>query len=217
MNTESVTHPAKKIDEIIKLLLNKLKDGRAYTEIEVSNTIHISRNKLKAILPSLVSEGIIQNRGNRKRQYYFIEDKTLLAKLNKGSQMENQHLPKGIKYSRHCYKHLAGYAGVKITEALIAKAYLKPDENHYTVTEAGRKWFAAMGVPPTVFHFEGKKLSKACLDFSERKSHLAGKLGNGLLSRLLDLKWMELVPGSREIKISPLGKKRIQDELQISL
>ncbi len=209
-----------KTNEDIAQILNHLKDGRAYTLIELSNTSGLPRDRTREVLSNLLMVRILQSRGDRNRTYYYIDNPEILSVLENEFPTEAsqvRHLPKGIKYSRHCYKHLAGYAGVAITEALVEKGYLQATGNSFKVTDSGKDWFLSMGIPSSLFSYDGERLSKECLDFSERKSHLAGKLGDALLSRFLDLNWMKQVPDSREIKILPLGKKKIQEDLGIIL
>ncbi len=119
-----------------------------------------------------------------------------------------------MKYSRHCYKHLAGYVGVKVTEALVNKGVLKPADIHYEVTDMGWKWLdEELEIHEDDFAQQGKRLSKQCLDFSERKSHLGGKLGETILSKMLETGWAHKVPDSREIRFTPRGKEWLKDKL----
>ncbi len=124
--------------------------------------------------------------------------------------------PAGIKYCRSCYKHLAGFVGVQVTEALVRHGYLIQNEADYSVTEDGWVWFKKLGIVSEDFKGKYRPLTKQCLDFSERRPHLAGLLGQAMLQRMLELHWLERIPGGRSIKLTDRGKKALQTQLDIT-
>lgn len=123
--------------------------------------------------------------------------------------------PTGIKYCRSCYKHLAGFVGVRVTEALLKHRYLIQNEVDYSVTEKGWKWFEKLNITPDTFKGKYRPLAKQCLDFSERRPHLAGMLGQSMLQRFLELKWLERIPDSRTLKLTEKGKTSLKQELEL--
>lgn len=207
-----------------KSILKTLRNGRAYTLIELANKSGINRFELSEILTNLMASGWIKERGNRKRHYYFIPtDKinhleTLSIPISK-----QRDIPCGMKYCRHCYGHLAGYVGVQITEALVNRFYLIPHAlksdsySTYQVTQKGKDWFADLGISTEQIAQKGGCFTKQCLDFSERKNHLGGKIGDALLDSFLEKGFAEQVPHSREIKITPKGRLFLQTQLDIDL
>lgn len=197
-------------------LFSKLYDGRAFTLIEISKAIGLSRSKTQKQLNTLVKQGILYTRKNRKRTYYYLGNQDFLNQLKKNNFSEisaESHLPKGIKYCRHCYKHLAGYVGVAFAEAMVKKGFLTTENLQYKVTDKGRKWFARIGVNKDVYKED--RLAIQCLDFSERKSHLGGKLGDALLSVMFKKNWVKQVPKSREIQFTTRGRSAFLKELDL--
>lgn len=204
-------------------LFSVLADGRAYTLIELSNKTKIPRDSLQMRLNSLVEKDILKTRGNRKRPYYYLGENEFKNKFRKEKLIEDKEIPIGMKYCRHCYKHLAGYVGVLLEQALIKKEYLIPLElpsekyGVYKITFKGKKWFNSLGIELHQLAQKSGRLTKQCLDFSERKNHLGGKLGDALLAQILEKRWAEQVPDSREIIITPAGKEALKAELGMNL
>ncbi len=213
-----------KVNDSLQRLLTHLSSGRAYTLIELSKKTKTSKRKTREILKDLGTMEVVKTRKNRKRDYYFIPEplkidyiKTL-AKNDKNTSKD----PEGMKYSRHCYNHLAGYVGVQLTEALVSQNFIIPqrvneDYGNYEITPAGWKWFSKLGIEKESFAQNGSRLTKQCLDFSERKSHLGGKLGDALLKKLIHKGWASETPNSREIQFTATGRKNMLAELGIEV
>lgn len=208
-----------------KLLL-QLMTGRAYTLIELADSLSVERSQVSHLLKGLIQKKWIHTRGNRNRTYYYLSP----SKLEDLSQTEvlktrqsEREVPTGMKYCRHCYRHLAGYVGVKLTEALIHKGLLLPESlegntyAEYKVTLKGWKWFNSFGIDQKSLCRASGRLTKQCLDFSERKNHLGGRLGDALLQSLFENKMVHQVADSREIHITDMGKSFLKEEFNLDL
>ncbi len=88
-----------------------------------------------------------------------------------------------LKAARSCYGHLAGEAGVALREALEAAAYLRLEDGAYRLTESGGRWAETLGLD--VDGRDPAKHARACLDWTERKPHIGGRLGRSLLALLV--------------------------------
>lgn len=208
-------------DPAMMSLWAKLAGGRAYTLIELSRTAGYHRQETLRKLERAVEAGVVRTRRNRKRTYYFIQNGLAESEITKPGWpkiQKNEPLPSGMKYCRHCYRHLAGYVGVKLSEALVKNEILVPDLEilQYSVTKNGWDWFARWGIYPQDFDPK-RPLAKACLDFSERKNHLGGQLGDALLQKMLDKGRMFRVPDSREIRITREGYQELKRSLDFDL
>ncbi|MBY5957642.1 hypothetical protein KUV50_05840 [Membranicola marinus] len=193
-------------------ILSPLRDGRAYTLIELSNAANTNRDYTHKFLDKLIRAGILHTRRNRKRTYYYLENELaaeLAIFLKLPEDVNEKTLPDGMKFCRHCYRHLAGYVGVKLTEALVNRRFLIGQEVDYVVTERGWKMLSELGIKQSDFD-DTKPLTKQCLDFSERKSHLGGQLGDALLDRMLTREWMVHVQDSRLIRMTDKGREELQ-------
>ena len=110
-----------------------------------------------------------------------------------------------LRYCRTCYDHLAGKVGVLILDGLIEKKVLKLQDKTYVVTTLGSDFFQNLGVEVSGLQQQRRNFAKPCLDWSERKYHLAGALGAVLLEKMLGLDWLRRTQHSRAISFISLG------------
>lgn len=219
MGSENFYKELKSEFDFGSVVLSKLRNGRAFTTKELCCTARANPEKIKLFLNKMISAGSIKIRTEHGRLYYFLDMEKageLKSVFSFPAEGEKKLLPSGMKYCRHCYKHLAGYAGVKITEALLNHGYLKDVSPDFIVTPAGWHWFESLGIKRSDFDL-GKRLAKQCLDFSERKNHLGGQLGDALLTQMFAEKWVIQVPDSREIKITIKGQRELMIRLEITV
>lgn len=195
-------------------LIPLLKSGQAQTLIELARKAGLDREIAAKYLSKMAIAGTVKTRRNRKRIYYFISDSNHAKDEKAEENISPKNLPKGMKYCRHCYKHLAGYMGVMITRALIKNGFLDESEAGYTITSKGWRWFAKWEIKKENLNPK-KTFAKQCLDFSERRNHLGGQLGDALLKTMMKKQCIKQVPNSREIKITQDGWRWLAAELGI--
>jgi DNA-binding transcriptional ArsR family regulator len=110
----------------------------------------------------------------------------------------------GLRTARICYDHLAGKRGVELINGLLRRGYLEADSAP-TVTARGRRFFSDFGIDMAELESKRRSLCRTCLDWSERRHHLAGALGAALLDRIVAQGWARLEPG-RVIRFSHTGE-----------
>jgi DNA-binding transcriptional ArsR family regulator len=137
-------------------------------------------------------------------------------------QIRSVRLPAGadqnIVFARTCYSHLAGRLGVELVEALERKGLLVPhDSQRFGITQAGRAWFLNFGLTLTESQWTHPRLARRCLDWTERKHHLAGYLGCSLLTRFRELKWIAPLRGTRAVRVTIAGQDGFQKLLGLRL
>lgn len=198
-------------------LFQKLSGGRAFTLVELANDAEISRKAMAEILRQMVEIDVLGTRVTRARTYYFTKHPANdnLSLLFPAEPLSTA-IPAGMKYSRHCYGHLAGYVGVRLTRAMLDRNLLRENDESFEVTPDGWQWFEKMGIEKDDFDTD-KNPAKKCLDCSERRSHLSGQLGDALLKKLIDDGKVNNVPNSREMRITAKGKSWFLKELGINL
>lgn len=126
-----------------------------------------------------------------------------------------------LRLARSCYDHLAGRAGVALTEALVADGSIAEDGRTYGVTPSGRIRLGGLGIDTEAIAAEARKsrryLARVCLDWSERRHHLAGALGQALLNQVLALGWFERRRGSRALRLTNAGRRALWREWGVRL
>jgi DNA-binding transcriptional ArsR family regulator len=125
--------------------------------------------------------------------------------------------PRGaLAYARTCYSHLAGRLAVEMAAVFEKREYLRrADEKGFVVTTKGREWLEELGVEVAESHWDQPQFVRPCLDWSERRHHIAGKLGAELLARFRGLKWIAPVRGSRAVRVTIQGQEKFQRLLGI--
>ncbi len=207
------------------LMLWNLLDGRAMTATELAILAEVSAQSASMHLAKLIqAELLTQEKQGRHRYYrlarpevaYVIESMASLLPAKKTiTKYEVQN--SGVRYCRTCYDHLAGKVGVAITEKLVRSGYIKPAAGSYSVTGKGEHWFKELDISIAQLKEQKRSFARQCLDWSERKNHLAGSLGAALLASMLARDWMRRKKGTREIIVTSKGSGNIYELLKLSI
>jgi len=207
-----------------KMLWNLL-DGRAYTASELAIVADVSPTAASNHLGKLLEAELVKVETQGRHRYfsfakpevaYAVESLASLASENDGGQKKIE-TQEGIKYCRTCYDHLAGLVGVRVTEALEEKKIISKSDGHYIITNKGWTWLTEFGITNDAIANKRRALTRQCLDWSERRPHLAGQLGALLLNRMLEKKWFKKMKFSRELAVTSQGRKEIYDLLRIEV
>jgi len=112
-----------------------------------------------------------------------------------------------MQVARVCYNHLAGRLGVQMYRSLIARELLAEDGENVELTEQGREFATGFGIDLAALEQGRTLLCRTCLDWSERRNHLAGSLGRAMLTRMEERGWMKRDGRSRAILMTPKGQQ----------
>ncbi len=122
-----------------------------------------------------------------------------------------------IRLARTCYDHVAGHLGVQIMSFFMQKGILSEDQDGLHITQQGEIFFADFQINLKNTRQKRRSFSHKCLDWSERRHHLAGALGSALLDRLFELHWVEHLPTTRAIRITAEGKRGFKEVFSIEI
>lgn len=212
-------------------MLLSLMGGGALPAGELARIANITPQTASGHLARLVSGRLLSVERQGRHRYYRLAGapvadalEALLALTHRSithpSISRNGNAPRvtvgTLGYARTCYAHLAGWLGVQIAESLQSQSLLRPlDAKTYKVTLAGQRWFEALGIHLPSTSASRKNSARRCLDWTERKHHLAGTLGCTLYRRLHELKWLAPVRDTRAVRVTLRGKKELWDLLRI--
>jgi hypothetical protein len=115
-----------------------------------------------------------------------------------------------IRAARTCYDHLAGRLGVDLTEALVRDDALVLRDTSYELTPRGAETIAGLGVDIEAARSRNRAFARACLDWSERRPHLAGSLGAALADALLENGWLRRRPNDRGLSVTARGRTELR-------
>jgi DNA-binding transcriptional ArsR family regulator len=123
-----------------------------------------------------------------------------------------------LGHARTCYGHLAGWLGVQIAKKLEERRMIKLDNaKNYSVTVSGREWFEAIGVGVPSSAAAQKRLAVPCLDWTERRHHLAGTLGCALYKQFRELRWLIPIGDTRVVRVTLEGRTQVWRLLGIAV
>ncbi|MNT36617.1 hypothetical protein D3C72_1727140 [compost metagenome] len=160
-----------------------------------------------------------QRKQGRHRYYQLAEDEVGLMLENlmgfAASRGMNRHRPgpkdPALRKARVCYNHLAGDYGVRMLDSLIAAKQIEVAGDDLALTDAGQTRIEALGISYASLKKSRRPICRTCLDWSERRSHLAGSLGEALLTLFLDKGWAKRENNSRAIRFTDSGEKAFSD------
>ncbi len=209
-------------DRTRSTLLSSLLDGESRSAGELALEAAVSPQVASNHLARLLEGGLLlcEARG-RQRRYRLsrAEVATALEALAALSPapgpLPNPAVPLGLRFARTCYDHLAGSLGVAVREALLGAGWLLAGKAGDTVSAKGEARLATLGISVAALKEARRPLAKACLDWSERRPHVAGALGAALLTRWLAVGVLVRVPRSRAVRLTLPGRQRLERELRM--
>jgi DNA-binding transcriptional ArsR family regulator len=113
-----------------------------------------------------------------------------------------------LKDARTCYSHLAGRLGVALTDALVAERWLEDGGRDYRVTDKGTRALRSLGID--VSGRRDQPAARRCLDWTERRPHVAGPVGTALATLALERGWVRRRRGTRALLVTPSGRAQLQ-------
>ncbi|MET9407861.1 winged helix-turn-helix domain-containing protein [Streptomyces sp. NPDC002935] len=211
-------------DETRAGFLLALLDGRAWTAGELARRAGVAPSTASEHLGKLVAGGLLTEERQGRHRYVRLADtrvaqlvEDLAAQVTPGAAERPRTLREAgagsaMARGRTCYDHLAGRLGIVLTEALTGRGLLRQDTG-FALTEAGLRWFDAAGIP---LERGGRRpLTRACLDWTERRPHLAGTAGAALCRHALDARWCVRIGSDRAVKVTPDGERAFAELLGI--
>ncbi|MQY38844.1 hypothetical protein SRB17_68580 [Streptomyces sp. RB17] len=212
-------------DETRAACLLALLDGRAWTAGELARHAGVAASTLSEHLGKLVAAGLLAEERQGRHRYVRLADahvaqlvEDLAAHVPPAAvrrsprTLRESSAGSAMARGRTCYDHLAGRLGIAVTDALTLQGLLRQDTG-FALTDAGLEWFASAGIPLEV---SGRRpLARACLDWTERRPHLAGAAGAALCRHALEVGWCVRIGSARAVKVTPAGERRLSALLGI--
>jgi len=196
-------------------MLDALFDGDAWSVGELAHASHVSQSTASEHLELLRVGGlVVAARDGRYRRYrlagpevaHALECLGALAPRLSARGLTDASRNDALHLARTCYDHLAGQLGVAVTDGLVERGYLLGADESLAPTDAGIRAFARIRIDVEALRGLRRPVTRSCLDWSERKPHLAGALGAALLARLESVDGLERLPGGRAVRLRPRGR-----------
>jgi len=214
-------------------MLHALLDGRALTANELARVAGVTPQTGSGHLAGLVRADLVRVRKQGRHRYHrlasasvahMLESIMLVAADAKPAAVPITVGPRdaALRAGRICYDHLAGRLGVALADAFVARGQIELDWDAGLVTAAGSAFFAELGIdlaPPGAGGSARHRrvFCRPCLDWSERRPHIAGALGAGLRGTCVDRGWIRRIGDSRAVAVTPMGHLALREIFGVDL
>lgn len=232
MNTNQIAHIASLVGEPARTgMLLALMDGRALTARELAEAGRVSAATASRHLGLLVEAGLLALERQGRHRYHRLASPEVARLLEGLMQLAVRQAPAprpvavgprdaALRQARTCYDHIAGRLGVAIAAHLLEQGAIAfDDEAGGQVTERAKAVLRPLGLATQEALATGaarRPPCRPCLDWSERRPHMAGRLGAMLCVHCLDRGWLRRAAGSRALEITPQGAVALRDWLGVA-
>jgi DNA-binding transcriptional ArsR family regulator len=208
-------------------MLAALMDGRALTARELADAAGITPQTASGHLSRMVEAGLLAMERQGRHRYHRLASPAVAQLLEsimsvaagnaEASKTATVVGPKdrAMRRARTCYDHLAGEVAVAITDRMIARGHLEISGDGAALTDTGHDFFSRLGVDVAEASARaakrggGRVFCRPCLDWSERRPHIAGAFGRAFCSFCFDQDWVRRIDGTRALMITPHGQQEL--------
>jgi len=205
-------------------MLSVLMDGRALTSLELSIAAGVTPQTASSHLAKLCGSRLLTVERKGRRRYYRLASaavaRTLesVMTLTAASPQYLQPTPgldDELRAARSCYDHLAGQLGVAITDSFVGRGYILFEDDVGDVTDSGHEFFMRLGLDLKAN--SRRPVCIPCLDWSERRLHVAGRVGAQIARLCFEREWLARRRGTRSLSVTDTGRKMLPRAFSIEL
>ena len=203
-------------------MLSALLDGRALTATELAYAARVTRQTASTHLAKLAEAGLVAPIRDGRYRYFRLASPRVAEMLDGIMAVALEHRPRyrplsrqgrELSVARICNDHLAGRLSVDLTDAFVAREYVVLDDEAAEITTAGSRCLTDFGI--TLRRATRRPSCRLCLDWTERRRHIAGAIGAALTMRYFDLGWLERMMDSHAVIVTPEGRRGLQETFGI--
>lgn len=197
-------------------MLLGLMGGRALTATELALEADVAPSTASSHLARLREAELVVVRKQGRHRYFAIAsprvaeliEQLMVGAVGRGSRpVRTGSSDPAIRFARVCYDHLAGTLGVGLLGALLEQDHLAHQQGNLSVTPGGVRFFRTLEIDVDALRLLRRPVCRECLDWSQRRSHLAGSLGAALLAMVFERGWAERDLVSRAVRFDASGKR----------
>ena len=214
-------------DQARSAMLVALLDGRARAAGELALNAGISAQSASGHLSKLLDGGLLKVRSAGRHRYYSLagaevahalEALGAIATKPRGAPAIHPRASSDLYLARTCYDHLAGRVAVELAARLEKTGVLRTHgELDFGLGPHGKSWFASLGIDVEELRRSRRSFARQCVDWTERRPHLAGMLGAALCSRLIELGWVTRRLQTRALRVTERGVREFRARLGLQL
>ncbi len=207
-------------------MLMTLLGGQTILASELARIAEITPQTASVHLTKMVDGGLLVSESRGRNRYFrlaspevahVLEALAIVAKPKPVRSLRQSDETKALHFARTCYDHLAGEVGVAVTSKMLNHGWLVPDGRDFAITENGVSAFQSIGVDIEGLRMSRRTFARQCLDWSERRYHVAGVLGAAITTRFFNLGWIQRKPGIRAVVVTESGAKGLLKNFDIRI
>jgi len=200
-------------------MVSALLDGRALTASELASAARVTRQTASTHLAKLTEAGVLSAVRIGRHRYFRLALPAVAEMIDGIVAVALEKRPRYRPLSAHaralgaarmCYDHLAGRLSVELADSFVAHQYIVLDDEVAEITTAGTRFLTAFGVELPPLRSTRRRLCRLCLDWTERRPHIAGAVGIAITTRCFDLGWIERTTRSHAVVVTPSGRRGFQ-------
>jgi DNA-binding transcriptional ArsR family regulator len=200
-------------------MVSSLLDGGALTASELALAARITPQTASTHLGKLTEAGLLSMARNGRHRYFRLASPTVAGMIEGIVAVALEKRPRyrplsrqarSLSAARICYDHLAGRLSVDLTDSLAARDYVVLDDEVAEVTRAGTRFLTEFGIELPPLRSTRHRFCRLCLDWTERRHHIAGAVGAALTKRCFDLGWLQRMERSHAVVVTPVGRRGLQ-------
>jgi DNA-binding transcriptional ArsR family regulator len=195
-------------------MLTALLGGQPLAAGELARRAGVTAATASAHLARMVEHGLVSRRSSGRHRYYALANADVAAALEALARVAaaleagngaRASCTEELRFARTCYDHLAGKVGVLLAQALLERGLIQG--SGFDLTPAGVRSLTRLGIDVPTLRQSRRALARSCLDWSERKDHLAGAAGAAIAGALLERGWLVRLPGTRAVRLTLRGRE----------
>jgi DNA-binding transcriptional ArsR family regulator len=212
--------------EVRSTMIAHLLEGKAMTAGELARAAGVLPPAASAHLAQLAATGIVSVTVQGRNRYFRIADASTAEALEALAQICPKKTERSLRgalddaaqaNARMCYDHVAGRLGVEILDAMLCLEWLLPAAEGFEVGPCGRSGLRNLGVDTDAVRCQRRKFARGCVDWTERRPHLAGALGASFAAACLTRQWIRRTSRRRGLEITPDGAATLGELLGIQV
>jgi DNA-binding transcriptional ArsR family regulator len=211
-------------------MLTALLDSPVLTAGELAFAANISPQTASFHLAKLTSAGLVVGARQGRNHMYRLAGPAVASAIESLAAVSPTSVPdpppterfhsermRQLRAARTCYDHLAGIAGVLLHDCLLRRGYLESNgSKEYVLAAKGRGWFSEVGIPAELLRSKSP-FARQCMDWSEKRPHLAGRLAAFLLDQFFADRWIARIRDSRAVRITERGVRELERQYGLHL
>jgi len=200
-------------------MVSALLDGRALRASELASAARVTPQTASTHLAKLTEAGLLSVVRSGRQRYFRLASPAVADMIDGIAAVVLEKRPRyrplsrqarALSAARICYNHLAGRLSVDLTDAFVAREYVVLDDEAAEITAAGTRFLTGFGIELPARRSTRRHFCRLCLDWTERRPHIAGAVGAAMTTRYFDLGWLERIEQSHAVVVTAAGRRGFQ-------